>query len=76
MAVVAGLVRGPLRQVGSGPWRARRRLCALSEPFSFSLTGFQAAEEAISPLGARSGTGNGSRRWARPGGSPGSQEQA
>lgn len=43
MAAVAGLVRGPLRQVGSGPWRARRRLCALSEPFYFSLSLCQAS---------------------------------
>lgn len=76
MAAVAGLVRGPLRQVGSGPWRARRRLCDLSEPFSLSLPGFRAAEEAISPLGARRSAGNRSRRRARPGGSPGSREQA
>lgn len=55
MAAVAGLVRGPLRQVGSGPWSAHRRPCALSETFSLSLPGFWAAEEAFSPLGARSG---------------------
>lgn len=76
MAAVAGLVRGPLRQVGSGPWSAHRRPCALSETFSLSLPGFWAAEEAFSPLGARSGAGNRSRRRARPGGSPGSREQA
>lgn len=67
MAAVAGLVRGPLRQVSSGPWCARRTSCALSEPLSLSLPGFRAAEEAFPPLGARGGAGNRSGLWARPG---------
>lgn len=76
MAAVAGLVRGPLRQVSSGPWCARRIPCALSEPLSLSLPGFRAAEEAFPPLGARGGAGNRSELWARPGGNPGFREQA
>lgn len=57
MAAVAALVRGPLRQVGSGPRRARRWPCALSELSPLSPPGFRAPEEAFSPLGARGAAG-------------------